>query len=528
MPRLILTDEGETYTLEVDKVFRIGRHPDNDLPLRDSQISRWHAEVRLESDHYSIIDLDSLNGTMVNDEKVQSRKLENGDRINIGHFKLTWIEDAQSEQKKPERPLFGPDDIVKPIRSFALEDRQPDMSGKALPDASEPPERFQLLFQILNSLNNSESLDEFLKTTLDLTLAAAGADRGAILLEEHGQLKARVQRGIKGPFEGEVPVSSTITSKVMEEGLSVVSTDARTDPRFRKGESIAEYDIRSVVCVPLWEASGARGVLYLDNYRKTKAFTEKELDLAATVAHQVALGVRRFESMRKSKHDALARQQLERYLAPKMVDSLMERRFESQIEEMEAQERSVTVLMCDIVEFSSLAGRLRPVETGNLLSHFFDEMTTVVFRHKGSVNKFMGDAFMAVWGAPLPIENHEERACRCAADMIRGLYGFLRKIEDHKWFKVRIGIDTGNVIAGNIGSTTMLEYAVIGHPVNTADRIQELAQPNQILVSENTRKALGTEFPTEEAGDAMIKGRMENIKVHELLWREIPSMEEPE
>ena len=106
MPRLILTDEGETYTFEIGKVFRIGRHPENDLPLKDSQISRWHAEVRKEEDHYRLIDLDSLNGIMVNGEKVQNRRLKHGDRIRVGKFVFAWQGDDLPKEDKPEPAPF--------------------------------------------------------------------------------------------------------------------------------------------------------------------------------------------------------------------------------------------------------------------------------------------------------------------------------------------------------------------------------------------------------------------------------------
>lgn len=528
MPRLILTDNTETYTFEVGKVFRIGRHPDNDLPLKESQVSRWHAEVRREEDHHRLVDLDSLNGTHVNGEKVQNWRLRHGDRLRIGRCNLVWQEDVSPEEKSSQPAPFAKEDIVKKVRDLNLEELSSIRAeGTPPPEYANAPERIYLLFQVSAALNTANTLDEFLKTTIDLTLASLGADRGAILLDELGQLRPRIQRGREGPFEGEIPVSSTITSRVMNEGLSVLTTDARNDPRFAKGDSIAGYSIPSVLCVPLWEADHARGVLYLDNHVKARAFTERDMDLVTAIAHQVALGIRHHELAEKSKQEALLRHQLERYHSPDMVDLLLKQPFDTQREEMMAQERQVTILFCDIVEFSVLARRLRPVETANLLSHFFDEMTSVIFRHKGSVNKFMGDAIMALWGAPFSYGKDEQRAARCAAEMIRSLYKLLKTTDPGKWFKVRIGINTGDVIAGHIGSTNMLEYTVIGEPVNTAARIQELAQPNQVLIGENTHKALGAEFPTVDLGYLQLRGEKQNVKVFELIWREISAMDDP-
>jgi len=527
MPRLILTDGTETYTFEIGKVFRIGRHPDNDLPLKESQVSRWHAEVRREEDHHRLVDLDSLNGTYVNGEKAQNWRLKHGDRVRIGRCNLVWQEDVVPEEKTPAPVPFAKEDIVKKVRDLNLEELASIKKEGTPPAYASAPERMYLLFQVARALNTSDSLDEFLKTTLDLTLASLGAGRGAILLDERGQLRPHIQRSMDGKLESEVPISSTITSRVISEGLSVLTSDAHLDPRFATGDSIAGYNIRSVLCVPLWEADHTRGVLYVDNCAKSRAFTEQDMDLVTAIAHHVALGIRHHELEEKSKSEALLRHQLERYHSPDMVDLLLKQPFDKQREDMMAQERQVTILFCDIVEFSTLARRLRPAETANLLSHFFDEMTTVIFRHMGSVNKFMGDAILALWGAPFSYGNDEERAVTCAADMIRSLYRLLKTIDPAKWFKVRIGINTGEVIAGNIGSTNMLEYTVIGEPVNTAARIQELAQPNQVLIGENTRKALGSKFPTLDLGYVQLRGAQQNIKVYELIWREISSVIAP-
>lgn len=518
MPKVIFIDGKETRTFDINKVFRIGRHPDNDLVLKDGQVSRWHAEIREEKDHYRIIDLESLNGTRVNGKRVQNQKLSHGDEIEIGPFTLTWLE----KEEKQDKQVFSSLDIVKPIKNLTMEELPPIKDGTPPKELVKSPGKIYLLLQVSRLLNNSLTLEEFLRSTLDMTLYALGADRGAILLMEQGTLKPCIQRSGGENFDDCLPISSTITGKVFHEGLGVLTTDARFDPRFNQGESIRGYEVLSVLCVPLWEGETARGVLYLDNHVKAKAFTESDLELVTAIAHQVAVGIRHHETIKKMKEEAIIRHQLEKYHSPDVVDMLMKQISNSHKLEFPAEEKVVTVLFCDIVNFSSLARQLKPAETANLLSHFFDEMTSVIFKHKGSVNKFMGDAIMALWGAPFSYGKDEERACRCAADMMRALYKFLTKIDSSKWFKVRIGINTGEVIAGHIGSLNMLEYTVIGESVNTATRIQEFAKPNQILVGERTRMALGDDFPTVDLGYIQVEKGQNNIKVYELVWKEIP------
>ena len=128
---------------------------------------------------------------------------------------------------------------------------------------------------------------------------------------------------------------------------------------------------------------------------------------------------------------------------------------------------------------------------------------------------------MALWGAPFSHEDDAKRAVLCASDMLRAIYSMLRRLEPEKWFKLRIGINTGKVIAGQIGSKNMLEYTVVGPPVNIAARIQAMAQPNQILISESTRQQLGVGVPTVDLGFIEVKGANSPVRVYELVWKEI-------
>ena len=524
MPKLILTTGAETYTLEVGKIFRIGRHPDNDLPLRESQVSRWHSEVRQEEDHYKLMDLDSLNGTYVNDQRLKSTKLSHGDVIQIGSHKLLWQDESAPQEDSDVNP-FGEDDIVKSVDDLRF-DEPPEVlkPGEDAPPYARAPEHLYLLLQIAELLNSEPTLDIFLETTLSLVLESLDADRGAILVKEGDVLVTKMQKARKGDFRGEVPISRTITKKVMAEGLRVLTADAQSDPRFDQGASISAYDIRSAICVPLWEAGKARGVLYMDNVAVDRAFSEEDLDLAGAIAHHLALGIRHHELIDLAKREAVMRHHLERYHSPDVVDLLLRQSKDAQKMELAPKEQEVTILFCDIVDFCSLAAKLSPQDAADLLSMFYDEMTTVVFRHAGNVNKFIGDAVMALWGAPFSHGDDPERAVKCAADMFRGLYKMLKKMAPEKWFRLRIGINTGRVIAGHVGSENILEYTVVGMPVNIASRIQVMAQPNQMLIGETTREQLGPGFPTVDLGHVDVKGADGPIRVFEVVWSEISYM----
>ena len=520
MPKLTLTDGAESYTFEIGTVFRIGRHPENDLPLRESQVSRWHAEVRHEADHHLITDLDSLNGTWVNGERVKTWLLKHGDVIQIGSHELIWQD--ETAPKEIEASPFSESDLVKPVQELRLEEPiYPIKDSTQAPSYARAFDHLYLLLEIARTLNIAPTVDDFLEVTLEMVLKCLDADRCAVLVKEGNALMPKKLCARKGEFHGEIPVSSTIAGRVMDEGVGLLTADARKDPRFDQGKSISAYDIRSAICVPLWEAGQARGVFYMDNLAVDRAFTEEDLDLAGAIAHHIALGLRQHELIETAKREAVLRHQLERYHSPDVVDLLLRQNRDTQRLELAPQEKEVTILFCDIVDFCSISARSGTVETAALLSDFYDAMTSAVFRHAGSVNKFIGDAVMALWGAPFSHEDDAKRAVLCASDMLRAIYSMLRRLEPEKWFKLRIGINTGKVIAGQIGSKNMLEYTVVGPPVNIAARIQAMAQPNQILISESTRQQLGVGVPTVDLGFIEVKGANSPVRVYELVWKEI-------
>lgn len=520
MAKLIYTDGTETHSFEIGAVFRIGRHPDNDLPMQENMVSRWHAEIRLDGERYKLIDIDSLNGTWVNGRRVKNRMLRNGDLIQIGNHNLNWQEEAEQTKSKAPSP-FHAGDIVKSIRDLKLDEPiVPIKRGAPLPAYARAPEHLHLLLQIAQVLNNSTDLDTFLETTLNLVLESLEADRGAILVEEENALVTKKTIARKGEIGGEIPISSSIVGSVMDEGLRVLTTDARNDNRFDQGMSIRSAGIRSAICTPLWECNKARGVLYLDNLSQDRAFTEEDLDLAGAIAHQLALGIRHHKLIDTAKRDAVLRNQLERYHSPDVVDLLLRQSREAQQSELAPQEREVTIMFVDIVDFTTISSRLSPTETASLLNRFYTEITSVIFKYSGSVNKFIGDAVMALWGAPFSKQDDVKQAAACAAAILKSLYRMLWRLEADMWFKLRIGINTGNVVAGHIGSESIIEYTVVGDAVNVASRIQSIAKPNQILIGETTRNLLGSEFPLIDLGNCEVKGKDRPIRVFELVWKE--------
>ncbi|MFH1020253.1 MAG: adenylate/guanylate cyclase domain-containing protein, partial [Pseudomonadota bacterium] len=186
--------------------------------------------------------------------------------------------------------------------------------------------------------------------------------------------------------------------------------------------------------------------------------------------------------------------------------------------EMGGEQRDITVLFTDLEGFTSLSERLPPRMIANLLNEYFELMTQAVFRYQGTLDKFIGDAVMAFWGAPIPQEDHPRRAVACAMDMLAALESFNQSLREkgQSPLKMRIGIHTGVAVVGNLGCPSRFSFTALGDTVNLASRL-ESANKNHgtnILMSEATVKGLPPEISTRFVARIQVKGREEPVAVY--------------
>ncbi|WP_438018861.1 adenylate/guanylate cyclase domain-containing protein [Sorangium sp. So ce315] len=179
---------------------------------------------------------------------------------------------------------------------------------------------------------------------------------------------------------------------------------------------------------------------------------------------------------------------------------------------------AVSVLFADVVGFTPLAESRDPERMVALLNELFSMLTEIVFRHGGTVDKFIGDCVMAVWGAPLPQPDHARRALAAAEDMMRFLETANEEWRERYDVEIRlgVGVSSGEAIVGNIGSDKRMEYTVIGDVVNVASRLEAIAAPNQVLVSEATQRLAGGAFPLRALGERNLTGRKTTTAVYTL------------
>ncbi|OAI51084.1 guanylate cyclase [Betaproteobacteria bacterium SCGC AG-212-J23] len=232
--------------------------------------------------------------------------------------------------------------------------------------------------------------------------------------------------------------------------------------------------------------------------------------LAAAWLFYGAAALAEFLRERRQRQAAMA--QFSRFTNPHVAKLLVERGG------IETGRREVTLLFSDIRGFTTLSESRSPEEVIALLNRYFSLQVDVVFKHGGSLDKFIGDCIMAIWGAPLDDADHAKRAVACALDMVDTLLSFRRALgAEDSGFDVGIGVHSGPAVVGLMGSQKRLEYTAIGDTVNLASRIEGLTKDakRRVLVSKDTRDLCGDAFAFEHCGTFPVKGRAQPVELYE-------------
>jgi adenylate cyclase len=495
---LDINGEHKTYPIEA-RGLRIGRALENDIVLNHAIVSRHHAEIVVNGRDVWVRDTNSRNGVFVNRLRIKEEQLRDGDVVQIGPFELRFEERAAQNVVLDDSRYF-------PVASEA--------SGVVVPELNIDLREF---FRIARRLNLIIDMGELLDAIVEEVLRLIPAQRALLLLKRENELVLRV---IYPPLRQEVVISSTIVRKALEAGEVVLTRDARLE--IGGTESIISANIRSALCAPLLVEQGAIGLIYLDSPGRDR-FGSRERDLLAAIANQAAVTIERARLTEELRKQEASRQLFERFVSPSVARDVASY-FSEHGRLREPQELIVSVLFADVKGFSSLSERLSPREVQDLLNEYLHEMTEVIFRHNGTLDKYIGDGIMAIFGAP-QVNEHQDyhttaiEAVDAALDMIEAHRRLIEKLDPSKAFDFRIGINTGPVYAGFFGTRQRLEYTVIGDTVNTAARLESRADLNSVLISEATRNAIGDAFILQEMGDYQLKGKAQLVHTYKVIGR---------
>jgi adenylate cyclase len=375
--------------------------------------------------------------------------------------------------------------------------------------------KLSLLLEVSKELSKQQELDRLLEKVVDFTFQIMNVDRVSILLVEDksGELIPRISKSRTGGASAAKHVPQSIARKAVEERVAILSDNAAADERF-KGKSILIQSVRSAMCTPLMGSDQkVLGILYVDNLTATHSFADEDLEFLIAFGGLTAVAIENSQLSDRIRREALVLSNFQRYFSPNIAAVIAQQQDAGQLP---SQKRPVVVFFSDIRGFTPMSETMNPDDIARLLTEYFTEMVDLVFEHGGTLDKFMGDAIMALWGAPIAHEDDADRAMQCAIDQLDALEKMNEKWKEQgrKPVGIGIGINFGEVFAGNIGSNRRLEYTVIGDAVNTASRLCSAAGPNQILISEAFYKSLKKPPKVEALEPIQVKGKSKAVAVY--------------
>ena len=523
MYELVYEVEGrpQRYRLTGQEVF-LGRSSENEIVLNDFSVSRRHAVIRQEDGRWLVVDQNSTNGVKVNGRFVASSPIVPGDVLTVGTFSLTVREEAVAPvARAPVRGVAEPSSstFIRSIadfnRDFHLEENVPEdegeilsASGKRSTSVVARSKIFEILVQVAKTLILAREVQEILGRVVDLLFEHLPVDRAVVVLVGDDQrlvpMLAR-QRGREQEEAGEI-FSHTIVESVVRNRVAVLTSDALADGRFEAGQSIRIQQIRSAMCVPLWNQDRIIGALHVDTPLRVGSFTADDLDLLTALGNFAAVAIERARLQRRIEREERIRERLSRYHSPGVVEEIAS---DASGVIDRVRTRNVSVFFADIVGFTSAAEGMDPDSLSRFLSTFFTFAADAIFAEGGTLDKFIGDAVMAFFGAPIVQPDHARRAVSAAAKLVEAVKAWNREraARGEPPIAVRIGENTGNAVVGDIGSEQRVDYTVLGNTVNVAARIEEyVAGPNEVAVGEETARLTAEEFAYEPLGDVKLKG----------------------
>jgi adenylate cyclase len=521
MPFKLVSFTGDQdFDLSGKSAYIVGRAVTSDIPIFDPTISRRHAELVPNTTGITVKDLGSSNGTFINGTRVTEGILAANDSVTFGKvvFQLKSLD--ATPLRPPGNQAPAPNQTI--VRQVSVSGGLPAVMS---PSASVPSgvgqlkvagvstqerqaKKLSLLLEVAQKLSGELDLDKVLSRVVTTTFDVMNVDRVSVLLRNDGtgELIPRMSKSRLGDASAQ-HVPRSIARKAVEERVAILSDNAAADDRFKGGQSIMIQSVRSAMCIPLMaSAEQVLGILYVDNLTATNSFSDEDLQFLIAFGGLAAIAIKTSRFAEQIQREAMVRSNFERYFAPNVAAEIAQ---QQGAVKLGGDKRPVTIMFSDIRGFTSMSEHMSPDAIAGLLTDYFTEMVEVIFSHGGTLDKFIGDAIMALWGAPIPHADDPDRAVAAAIGMQRALV-----VLNEKWKEegkpqigVGIGINFGETFAGNIGSHLRLEYTVIGDAVNVASRLCSKSSKGEILISDPLYQVLKEKPDVEALEPLAVKNR---------------------
>jgi adenylate cyclase len=556
MAQLKVTDASgrqAQHQLKSQTTCMIGRAPDNQIVLDDPRASRHHAHVKSDDDaSFMIVDGVEFNGQIkrsankvfVNGEQKFEHLLKDGDRITIGASTLRFEqakEERTADLSYDDKPLGHTQLLMSAKDVLTTVLRQADSTtaagaprDKVLESLQRKANILSELYEMSKALGAGFDLDRIFKMATDIIFRSTPADRVIALLAEtvvteqnadDAKLFPIATRARDEKLEAharKMTIGRTITRKVMKDRVALLSQDAAADEQFAGVESIVSQGVRSTICAPLFTESGVHGALYADRLDPFSAFKPDDLELISAVAAQTAIAVENVRAHERLAKEEVARANYSRFLPEYVVKQLLDN---PDSFKLGGVLQTITVLFADIRGFTRISEHAPPEKIVQLLNRYFSAMTDIIFAHGGTLDKYLGDGLMALFGAPTTTPKDAANAIAAAVAMQRRMLSINDELREEGFPEIGIGIGlhTGEVTVGYIGSERRSEYTAIGDAVNTASRLESNAKAAEILVSEVTAKAAHSRYPLAARDPISVKNREQPVPLFEVEWQHATS-----
>jgi adenylate cyclase len=365
--------------------------------------------------------------------------------------------------------------------------------------------------QILHQMVTTFAHDMFIDNSAVLLIDTSGTAYQVRLSEGENR------SGMEGvAFQRTEPLSQVIEKEKKE----ITKYDVLEDPKYKDICLDCAQNFSTLyasLIVPMLLRGEVIGFLSLGEKKSGKSYNREDVDLLRTLASQGAVAIENARMADQMKTEEAVRANLARYLSPQIVEQII--KHDVQVN-LGGDRKEVTVLFSDIRNFTSISESMRPEQLVEFLNEYFTEMARIIFANQGSLDKYIGDAIVAVFGSLIPLENPAEAAVKASIEMMREMVRLNEKWKDRYGFNMEmgIGINTGEVFLGNIGSPERMEFTVIGDTVNTASRFSGLAKGRQVLVTRSAKDRLGPNFEIRQLPSTKVKGKAEEVEVFDVLY----------
>lgn len=369
-----------------------------------------------------------------------------------------------------------------------------------------------LIYKISEKFSANLELKEIAKLVLAEAVKIIKATSGSVCLLNQAtrQLDVIATIGVEVDYQVSLHLGEGIAGYVTQTGKAEIVNDVSADARYLPNH---HRQVNSLICAPLNTTERPLGAIVLSSSQTTQ-YTAADLKLLNALASQAGVAMENAILHENKLREERIKSNLERYVASQVVQAILELKGEISLE---PSKRNVSILFSDIRNFTGKCEELAPEEIVGYLNEYFTHMVDVIFQHQGTVNKFVGDMIVAFFGAPSVIEDTERKAIATAIAMQKRISDIpVAWIRDN--FPTGIGISSGKVVVGNIGSPKHMDYTAIGDEVNIASRLQSIAKGGQILVTRRVYEAAKNSFSFQDFGIIKVKGKKKTIEVFEVIY----------